>query len=409
METVFVAMSADIFHTGHLNIIKVARELGDVVVGLGTDEVNAQYKQIAFMSYEQRKAILENIKGVTRVIPQPSLDLVPNLRMLKPDYVVHGDDWKTGFLRETRQGVIDVLQEWGGQLIEPPYTSGISSTNLRAALSSAANTPEFRSRQLHRLLRFKPFVRAIEVHNGLTAAVVENAHLPEKRAAEFDVLWLGADSEALSRGICNTELNQLSARLQTVEDILHCTRKPLVVDLGNCSSAKQFAYDISRLERLGIAGVAVSLPANTKQGSEVILQGRGAVVGQYFALIAGIGTLETENQVTELLNLAKTWIQSGADALLLNLASTATQTLSHFLSQYNSLAIRVPILVKPMGYLGNEAELIKSGVQTAVYTNQLLQAAFKAMRQTAVSILQQSQEISPSFTSSLDEIYTLLQ
>ncbi|VAW35566.1 Cytidylyltransferase domain / Phosphoenolpyruvate phosphomutase [hydrothermal vent metagenome] len=198
MKTVFVAMSADIFHTGHLNIIKVARELGDVIVGLGTDEISAQYKQMAFMSYEQRKAILENIKGVTRVIPQPTLDLVPNLRALKPDFVVHGDDWKTGLLRETRQGVIDVLQEWGGQLIEPAYTSGISSTNLRAALNSATNSPEYRSRQLHRLFTFKPFVRMIEVHNGLSAAVAENTNVSiNKKVAEFDALWLGAESEAL--------------------------------------------------------------------------------------------------------------------------------------------------------------------------------------------------------------------
>jgi phosphoenolpyruvate phosphomutase len=410
MKTVFVAMSADIFHTGHLNIIKVARELGDVIVGLGTDEVSAQYKQMAFMSYEQRKAIIENIKGVTRVIPQPSLDLVPNLRALKPDFVVHGDDWKTGLLRETRQGVIDVLQEWGGQLIEPAYTSGISSTNLRAALNSATNSPEYRARQLHRLFTFKPFFRMIEVHNGLTAAVAESTHVSlNKKVVEFDALWLGAESEALVRGIPHSELNDLSSRLQTVQDILHCTRKPLIVELGGCPAPERFAYAVSRLERLGVSGVAISLPATVGNSTEVIQQGRGVILGHHFAIIADIGTLETKHQIARLLNRAKMLIQSGVDALLLKLSSIPNQNLNHFFIQYNKFAKRVPILVAFSGYSESESELKESGIQAAVYKNQLLHASFKAMRQTAVSILQQPNDKSPPLDCSLNEIYTLLQ
>lgn len=407
MKTVFVAMSADIFHTGHLNIIQVARELGDVVVGLGTDEVNAQYKQMALMSYDQRKAILENIKGVTRVIPQPSLDLVPNIRALKPDYVVHGDDWKTGFLSETRQGVIDVLKEWDGQLIEPPYTSGISSTNLRAAINTVANTPEMRSRQLHRLLTLKPFVRMMAVQNGLTAAIVENAHA-ETGAAEFDVLWLGAESEAFVRGLIHPEFNDLSARLQTIQDILHCTRKPLVVDLGSPPSPEQFAHNVAQLERLGVSGVAISVSAEANNLARTIRKGKKAVAGHHFAIIAAIGPLALENQITKLLQLADNVIQSGADALLLSSAPESKLMLIQFLNRYKKLSKRIPILINPADCPQDEAELIQMGVQAVVYPNQLFCAAFKAMTQTAVAILQQPPETATHHDSSLNEIYTLL-
>ena len=111
-KTVYVGMSADLIHPGHLNILKNARELGSVTVGLLTDHAIASYKRLPFMTYEQRKQVIENIKGVDRVVAQETLDYVPNLRKYKPDIVVHGDDWKEGVQRKTRQQVIDALAEW---------------------------------------------------------------------------------------------------------------------------------------------------------------------------------------------------------------------------------------------------------------------------------------------------------
>ena len=126
MKKVYVAMSADLLHPGHLNIINEARKYGEVILSLLTDSAIASYKRLPYLTFEQRKMIVENIKGVSRVVPQTTLDYVPNLREIKPDYVVHGDDWRTGVQRETRQRVIDALKEWGGELIEPKYTPGIS-------------------------------------------------------------------------------------------------------------------------------------------------------------------------------------------------------------------------------------------------------------------------------------------
>ncbi len=391
MKTVFVAMSADIFHTGHLNIIKVARELGDVVVGLGTDELNASRKQMAFMSYEQRKAILENINGVTKVIPQPTLDLVPNLRTLKPDYVVHGDDWKTGFLRETRQRVIDVLQEWDGQLIEPSYTPGISSTNLRAAINAANKTPEVRSRRLQRLLSYKPFVRFAEVHNGLSAIIAQQAQLPNGRdPLGFDALWLSSHAEALARGISDETLLDFSARLQTVRDILHSTTKPLVIELGSKLSPEQVAYQAIQLEQAGVSGVVID-SSDTAVSIEALLQKRRAVItSHHFALVANLGSLTPQTEIKPVLQLAHTLFEVGADALLVGLASEAQSGLKRFVKQYARHKNRLPLIVKFEDRSGGEATL--PGIQAAVYANQLLNAALTAMQETAVSLLKQSQQ-----------------
>src|SRR5688572_29360331 len=137
-------MSADILHPGHVNVLRVARGLGEVTVGLLTDAAIASYKRLPYMSYEQRLAVISELAGVDRVVAQETLDYVPNLRRLRPDYVVHGTDWRTGVQRATREQVIEALAEWGGQLVEPEYTEGISSTQLNVAIREIGTTPEIR-------------------------------------------------------------------------------------------------------------------------------------------------------------------------------------------------------------------------------------------------------------------------
>ena len=142
MKKVYVGMCADIVHPGHLNIINTAKELGRVVVGLLTDEAIASYKRRPFFSYEQRKTLVEHIKGVDEVVPQETLDYVDNLREFRPDFVVHGDDWKEGVQSETRQRVIDALAEWGGELVEPHYTDGVSSTGKINEINEQGVSPD---------------------------------------------------------------------------------------------------------------------------------------------------------------------------------------------------------------------------------------------------------------------------
>ena len=133
-KKIYVGMVADIVHPGHINILKVASKYGDVIVGLLTDKAVATYKRVPIMNYEHRKIVIENIKGVKNVVPQETLDYRPNLDKIKPDIVVHGDDWKEGVQAKTRQQVIDALTQWGGKLVEVEYTDGISSSSIKKAI-----------------------------------------------------------------------------------------------------------------------------------------------------------------------------------------------------------------------------------------------------------------------------------
>ena len=224
-------MCVDLLHQGHLNIIRVARELGEITIGLMTDEAMVSYKRLPYLNYEQRKTIVENIKGVSEVIPQTTLDYVPNVRRLRPRYFVHGDDWRTGVQREARQRVIDALKEWGGEVVEPAYTPGISLTWLNAAIREVGFTPDVRRQRLRRLLAAKPLVTALEAHSGLTGLIVENAQVEaDGQTREFDAMWVGSLTDSTAKGKPDIECVDLTSRMATVQKILDVTNKPLILD-----------------------------------------------------------------------------------------------------------------------------------------------------------------------------------
>ncbi|MEX0986480.1 MAG: adenylyltransferase/cytidyltransferase family protein, partial [Bacteroidales bacterium] len=230
-KKVYVGMSADLIHPGHLNIIKEATRLGDVIIGLLTDKAIASYKRLPSLKYEQRKIVIENIKGVSEVVPQQELDYVPNLRMIKPDYVVHGDDWKKGVQQQVRQRVIDTLKEWGGELHEVPYTQGISSTQLNQSLKEIGTTPEVRMERLRRLIESKPIVKVLEAHNGLTGLIVENISVEQDgRRKEFDAMWLSSLTDSTAKGKPDIEAVDVTSRLHGLNDILEVTTKPIIYD-----------------------------------------------------------------------------------------------------------------------------------------------------------------------------------
>ena len=230
-KRVHVAMSADIIHPGHLNIIKESAKLGDVTVGVLTDAAIASYKRLPYMNYEQRAAVVRALKGVTEVIPQEQLDYIPNLLKLKPDYVVHGTDWREGVQAKTRQRVIDTLATWGGELVEPEYTEGISSTQLNKAIREVGTTPDIRRRRLHRLLNAKPIVRVMEAHSGLSGLIVENTCVVKNNVKhEFDAMWLSSLTDSTLKGKPDNESVDITSRLRTVNDILEVTTKPIIYD-----------------------------------------------------------------------------------------------------------------------------------------------------------------------------------
>ena len=404
-KLVYVAMSADIIHPGHLNIIKEAAKLGEVTVGVLTDAAIASYKRLPYMNYEQRAAVVAALKGVARVIPQEQLDYIPNLLKLKPDYVVHGTDWREGVQAKTRQGVIDTLAQWGGRLVEPEYTAGISSTQLNKAIREVGTTPDIRRARLRRLLDAKPIVRVLEAHSGLTGLIVENASVRKNnRKYEFDGMWLGSFADSASKGRPDTESVDVTSRLRTLNDILEITTKPILYDGDSGGTPEQFAFLVRTLERLGVSAVVIGdkVPARAGLVSEraagqtsaqafcgKVHEGKVAQVTEDFMVVARCESLVMEAGADDAIGRCRAYLDAGADGILVHSRSESPDEVVSFAKRFRAeVSADKPLVVMPTTYPQvTEDELAAAGINVVVYANHLLRAAYPAMRKCAESIL----------------------
>jgi len=406
-KIVYVGMSADLIHPGHLNILQEAQKHGEVVVGLLTDEAIASYKRVPFMEFEQRKLVIENIKGVSRVIPQTTLDYVPNLEALRPDYVVHGDDWQTGVQAKTRQRVIETLARWGGKLIEVPYTKDISSTTLHAAMKEVGTTPSVRLKSLRRMLRVKPLIRLLEFHNALCGLIIEHTAIetPEGRR-EFDGMWGSSLTESTIKGKPDTESVDLSSRFALLNEVLEVTTKPIVFDADTGGQPEHFAFTVRTLERLGISAAIIEdktgLKKNSLLGNEVpqtqdsienfchkIRTGKHAQTTDDFMIIARIESLILGKGLDDAMARAKAYLDAGADGIMIHSREKTPDEVFAFCDRYNQLENRRTLVVVPTSYnTVTEMELEAHGVNIVIYANHLLRSAYPAMVDTARSILE---------------------
>ena len=428
-KTVYVGMSADLIHHGHLNIIKEAKKLGKVIVGLLTDEAIASYKRLPLIPFYQRKIIVENIKGVEEVVPQDVLDYVPNLNLIKPDYVVHGDDWKTGIQKETRKRVIDTLTQWGGQLIEPKYTDNISSSQLIASLKERGVTPNNRLKSLRRLLDVKSTLCVMEAHNGLTGLIVEKTTVQSgNKKRVFDGLWLSSLTVSTSMGKPDTEVVDFSTRYQTIEEIMEVTTKPIIVDGDTGGKTEHFRFKVRTLERLGVSAVIIEDKIGTKRNSlfgtdvvqeqdtiehfcEKINTGKKSLITNEFMIIARIESLILKNGLSDALRRAKAYIGAGADGIMIHSKEKDGNEIIQFCEQYNSFENRVPLVVVPSTFSHiKESEFKDLGVNMVIYGNHLIRSAYPAMVKTEKSILEygRCQEASENYCMPIKEILTLI-
>jgi phosphoenolpyruvate phosphomutase / 2-hydroxyethylphosphonate cytidylyltransferase len=405
-KTVYVGMSADLVHPGHLNIIREAAKLGSVTIGLLTDEAIASYKRLPYLEFDQRRAIVESLKGVDNVVPQFQLDYRPNLRKLEPDYVVHGDDWREGPQKRTRQQVIDTLKEWGGELIEIPYTHGISSTKLNKALREVGVTPEIRRKRLRRLINSKGIVRIIEAHSGLSGLIVENTHVDVNGVRhEFDGMWASSLTDSTMKGKPDIEAVDVTARVGNINDLLEVTTKPIIFDGDTGGKIEHIGYTVRTLERLGVSAVIiedkVGLKKNSLFGSDVpqqqdtianfsakIKAGKAAQITDDFMIIARIESLILKNGMKDAVERAKAYIDAGADGVMIHSKEKKPDEILEFCTHFKSLERNVPLVVVPSSYdTITENELAEAGVNVVIYANQLLRSAYPAMVDTARRIL----------------------
>lgn len=430
MKIAYIGMSADLLHPGHLNIIEKAREIADeVIVGLLTDKAIASYKRLPYMSWEQRKIVVENVKGVSRVVPQETLDYVPNLLRIKPDYVLHGDDWKTGPQAETRNRIIEVMKKWEGQVIDIPYTEGISSTALNSALKSIGTTPAIRAQRLKRLIENKDIVTICEAHNGLSGLIVENAVVEENgKKIEFDGIWISSLTQSAAKAKPDIGYLDTTSRMEVLNDVLEATTKPIIYDADSGGPIEHFVFTVRSLERLGVSAVIiedkVGLKKNSLFGTEVkqtqdeipafcekIKAGKAARVTDDFMIIARIESLILNAGMDDAIERAKSYVDAGADGIMIHSRQVDGEEIKEFCELYNNLPNRKPLVVVPSSYNHvYESELAALGVNIVIYANQLLRAAYPAMMNVATSILRhhRAKEASDELCMKIKDIITLI-
>ena len=404
---VYVGMSADLIHPGHLNILNNAVNYGEVTVGLLTDSAIASYKRLPYMSFEQRKLVVENIKSVSNVVIQKTLDYEPNLRKYKPDFVVHGDDWREGVQQNVRDKVIKVLSEWGGKLIEVPYSKGISSTKLNQLLHEIGTTPDIRRNKLRRLLEAKPLLRFLEAHNGLTGLIVENANVSDKNGIKqsFDGMWGSSLTESTAKGKPDIEAVDVTSRMNTLNDIIEVTTKPIIYDADTGGKNEHFTFTIRTLERLGVSAAIIEdkigLKKNSLFGTEVnqeqdtisgfcekIRAGKSAQVTNDFMIIARLESLILNMGMDDALNRAKAYIEAGADGIMIHSRKKDPAEVFEFCDNFKNFTRKVPLIAVPSSYnIVTEDELANRGVNIVIYANHLLRSAYPSMMETAKSIL----------------------
>ncbi len=397
-------MSADLIHPGHMNILKIASSYGDVTVGLLTDKAISSYKKLPIMNYENRYEVISNIKFVNNVVEQNTLDYTENLREIQPKYVVHGDDWTTGIQKNIRKKVIEVLKEWDGELIEVPYTEGISSTTIKKELSISITTEE-RRKSLRNLLNSKDTLTFLDIHNALSAIIVEKATVNiNSQKYEFDGMWASSLTDSTAKGKPDIEAVDTSSRLTTLNEVMEVTTKPIIYDGDTGGKPEHFVYTVQNLERLGISAVVIEdkkgLKKNSLFGTEVpqeqedVLEfskkidiGNKSKKTDDFLIIARVESLILDKGLDDALYRSEKYAEAGAGGILIHSKDKSEENVFQFVKDFKNNT-NLPLIVIPTTYNHVTLQKFKDiGVDVVIYANHLLRSSYPAMMSTAENIL----------------------
>lgn len=409
---VYVGMSADIIHPGHINLLKEASKYGEILVGVLTDQAIAEYKRIPFMSYSERREVVESLKFVKNVIPQETLSYKDNILTHKPDFVVHGDDWQNGVQQNTRQEVIETLDIYGGKLIEIPYTVGVSSTKFIDQLNNSASLPAIRLPRLKRILEVKNIIRVIEAHSGLSALLGEETFISKSsKKIEFDALWLSSLTDATSRGMPDIEVVDISERVSKITEITRVTSKPIIFDADTGGYPEHLYYTIRTLERNGVSAAIIEdktgLKRNSLLGNDVeqfqdsiekfsekIATGISAKLSSDFMLIARIESLILDKPLSDALNRAEKYLEAGADGIMIHSRKKDGSEIIEFCKTFKKIYANIPLVVVPTSFNHIRVEEFEEyGVNIVIYANQLIRSAYPAMQQILEKILQNDRSL----------------
>ena len=409
MKKVYLSLSSDIIHNGHIKIISRAAELGELMVGVMTDEAIARFKRFPTVTFEERCEIVSSLKGVSSVVPQDSIDYEKNLLKYKPDIVVHGDDWLTGTQAPVRAKVIKVLESYGGKLVEFPYTVNPVEEVMEADARRILSMPEQRRGRLKQLLKMKKPVTLLEAHNGLTGLIIENTKIEKNgEIIQFDGMWVSSLCDSTAKGKPDIELVDNTSRLNTIDQIMEVTTKPIILDGDSGGLVEHFVFLVKTLERLGVSAVIIEdkegLKKNSLFGTEVsqtqcsieamsekIKAGKEALTTHDFMVIARIESLILEQGMDDAIARARAYVKAGADGIMIHSRQKTPDEIFEFCRIFREKDKITPLVVVPTTFnMVTEEEFAEHGVNIVIYANHLIRSAFPAMQHTAELILQNS-------------------
>ena len=426
--TVYMSFSTDMVHSGHISIIRKAEKLGKLIIGVLSDEAIASYKRFPLLPFEERKLLFENISGVYKVVEQKELSYTNILRLLKPTYVVHGDDWKEGFQKPIREEVIEVLKEYGGKLIEYPYSQNENYDKLEKMSRMQLAMPDVRRGRLRKLIEMKGCVTAIEAHSGITGLIAEQTKvLQDGKTYQFDAMWVSSLCDSTAKGKPDIELVDMTSRFRTIDDIMEVTTKPIIFDGDTGGLTEHFVYTVKSLERMGVSMVIIEdktgLKKNSLFGTEVeqtqdsienfsekIKAGKKAQRTKEFMIVARIESLILERGMDDALTRAFAFAKAGADGIMIHSRKKDPAEIFEFVEKFRAVDGVTPIIVVPTSFNSvTEEEFKARGVNVVIYANQLTRSGFPAMKKVAETILENHRaKEADDMCMSIKDIITLI-
>lgn len=406
MKTVYMLFATDVIHEGHINVVKEAKKYGKVIGGVLCDAAMIRFNRFPTVSFDERVRMVKDIPEVDEVIVQNEILYENTLRKIKPDYVIHGDNWCEGPEKAIRDNAIRVMNELGGEVIEVPYTRNENVKKIDDRIKDKLSMPEFRRKRLKQLIEMTPIVKTIEAHSGLTGLIAEKTIVENNgELDQFDAMWVSSLCDSTAKGKPDIELVDMSSRLRTIDDIMEVTTKPIILDGDTGGLTEHFVYNVRTLERMGVSAVIIEdktgLKKNSLFGTEVvqtqdsienfcakISAGKKVLRSDDFMIIARIESLILEQGMDDALNRAFAYVEAGADGIMIHSRKKSPDEILEFCDKFRAKDAKTPIVVVPTSFNSiTEAELAEHGVNIVIYANQLTRSAFPAMENTAKEIL----------------------
>ena len=406
MKTVYACFTTDVIHAGHLNIIREAQKYGRLIAGVMSDAALVKFDRFPTILQDERMALLKAQEGVSEVVLQDAVMYDRIIDQIKPDYVIHGDNWLTGPQKAIRDNAEKALAVTGGQIIDVPYTYNDDVKRTDARIRAKLMMPEFRRRRLRQLLQLRPIVKAIEVHSGLTGLLAEKTVVEHNgELDQFDAQWISSLCDSTAKGKPDIELVDMTSRFRTIDDVMEVTTKPIVFDGDTGGMIEHFVYTVRSLERMGVSAVIIEdktgLKKNSLFGTEVkqtqdtiehfcekIAAGKKVQLTDDFMIIARIESLILEQGQEDALNRARAYVKAGADGIMIHSRKKDPAEIYAFCDAFRREDKTTPIVVVPTSFnTATETELAGHGINLVIYANQLTRSAFPAMQKTAEDIL----------------------